>query len=124
VDGLEGFPLPVPKKYGLNLMVAWSRIIIARGGHDLDGEEGEGDDRLSKTLTRHIRNQTDLRHRQIRNPNIEIRNKFEIQKYKTPNKGKTFGFVTFEFVSNFGFRASNLESALSIGIFIAILRTT
>jgi len=43
---------------------------------------------------------------------------------KTANKEKTFEFGTFQFVSKFGFRASNLEWALSIGSFDAILCTT
>ncbi len=59
----------------------------------------------------------------IRNPNIEIRNKFEIQMFKN-SKQKTFEFGRFGFVSNFGFRASNFESTLSIKSFVAILRTT
>jgi len=43
---------------------------------------------------------------------------------KTANQEKTFEFGTFGFVSNVGFRASNLESALSIGRFVSILGTT
>jgi len=61
-----------------------------------------------------------LNHRKIRNPNIGIRNKFEIQKFKTANKKERFEFGEFGFVSNFGFRASNLESNLSIAKLTAL----
>jgi hypothetical protein len=50
---------------------------------------------------------------QIRNPKLEIRNKFEIQKAAENSKpsgcsaGTCFGFETFEFRICFGFRASD-----------------
>jgi len=47
----------------------------------------------------------------IRNPNIEIRNKFEFSKFPKFMKlhlFRTFEFWSFEIVSNFGFRASDL----------------
>src|SRR3989338_5061988 len=43
-------------------------------------------------------------HNKIRNPNIEILNKFELPKYKYP---KLFGNFNFGIVSDFVFRASN-----------------
>jgi hypothetical protein len=43
---------------------------------------------------------------------------------KTANKEKTFEFGTFGFVSNFGLRASNLESALFTGGFDSTSSTT
>ncbi|KPK86102.1 MAG: hypothetical protein AMJ94_18325 [Deltaproteobacteria bacterium SM23_61] len=43
---------------------------------------------------------------------------------KIENQEKTFEFGTFGFVSNFGFRPSSLEWALSRGSFDAILPTT
>jgi hypothetical protein len=39
-------------------------------------------------LNQPSRNQTGLRHRKIRNPNIEIRNKFKIQMFKTSKETK------------------------------------
>jgi len=39
-------------------------------------------------LTRHSRNQLGPGHWKIRNPNIEIRNKFEIQMFKKSKPGK------------------------------------
>jgi hypothetical protein len=59
---------------------------------------------------------------EIRISKSETNSKFEGS--KTANQEKTFEFGAFGFVSNFGFRASNLESALSIGSFDGILHTT
>jgi hypothetical protein len=60
----------------------------------------------------------------VENPKSEYRNPKQIRNLKVPKQQtkKTFDFGTFGFVSNFGFRASNLESALSLGSFVAILR--
>jgi hypothetical protein len=68
-------------------LAACDQVIIAWGRDDLDGEEIFG-----KTLTGNIGDQTDLRFQEIRNPNIEIRNKFKIQKVKKANKERTFEF--------------------------------
>jgi len=59
---------------------------------------------------------------ELKNPKSETNSKFKGS--KTANKEKTFEFGTFGFVSNFGIRASNLESGFSIGSFLAILCTT
>jgi len=58
------------------------------------------------------------------NVNIEIQNKFEIQTFKKANKEKAFEFDIFGFVSKFGFRASDLKSALFVESFDAILCPT
>ncbi len=47
-----------------------------------------------------------------------------MKKSKTANKEERFEFGTFEFISNFGFRASNLDSTFSKGNFDAILGIT
>ncbi|KPK87520.1 MAG: hypothetical protein AMJ94_16740 [Deltaproteobacteria bacterium SM23_61] len=67
-----------------------------------------------------------MRHRKIRNPNIESREardetNSKFKNSKIANQEKSFEFGTFGFVSNFGFRASNLESAPLIGSLNAIL---
>jgi hypothetical protein len=77
----------LPRKNTHPLLAACSQVIIAWGRDDLDGEEIFG-----KTLTGNIGDQTDLRFQEIRNPNIEIRNKFKIQKVKKANKERTFEF--------------------------------
>jgi len=61
----------------------------------------------------------------LKNPKSEYRNPKQIRNSNVQKKQtkKTVEFGTFGFVSNFGFRASNLEWALSIGSFDAILRT-
>jgi hypothetical protein len=43
---------------------------------------------FKKALTRQSRNETGSRHGKIRNPNIETRNKFEIQKFKNSKPRK------------------------------------
>jgi len=61
-----------------------------------------------------------------KNSKSEYRNpkKIEIQMFKKANKEKPFEFETFGFISNFGFRASDLKSAVFTISFDAILRTT
>jgi len=63
---------------------------------------------------------------EIRNSNIEIRNKSEIQKFKNNKQGNDsnliFEFGRFEFLSKFGFRASDLDPLIWVA-FAAILRT-
>jgi hypothetical protein len=59
---------------------------------------------------------------EIRISKSETNSKFE--RSKKANQEMPFEFGTFGFVSNFGFRASNLESDPGIGIFDAILPTT
>jgi hypothetical protein len=73
----------------------------------------------SRRISRPVRvaNDQNLRNgRKIRNPKHEIRNKSKIPRFKFRNrKNDWFSIVLsifilrFEFVSNFGFRASNFE---------------
>jgi hypothetical protein len=67
-----------------------------------------------------------LESEELKNPKAKYRNPKQIRNsnvQKTANKEKIYGFVTFGFVSNFGFRASNLESTLFIGSMVFLLRT-
>ena len=61
-----------------------------------------------------------------KNSKSEYRNpkKFENQTFKKANKEKPFEFEPFGFISKFGFRASDLKSAVFAKSFDAILRTT